>query len=100
MPPMAAPAPAPSRPPPKARWPGSYGSVDALSHRFMPSAKAVGTIRRRIVLKSPFRLADAVLMALKWQTTNYRVSARRYDAATPRGSGERDRAAAAFRGLR
>jgi hypothetical protein len=40
---MAAPVLAPSRPPPTARWPGSYGSVHAETPIANPSANALIT---------------------------------------------------------
>jgi hypothetical protein len=44
----AAPAPAPNSPPPAARWPGSYGSVQAASANAIPMARAPGTSKRLI----------------------------------------------------
>src|ERR1700750_905280 len=40
MPPIAAPVRAPNRPPPTARWPGSYGSVQADRPIANPTANA------------------------------------------------------------
>jgi hypothetical protein len=41
---MAAPVPAPNRPPPIARWPGSYGSVQADRPIANPTANALDEI--------------------------------------------------------
>jgi hypothetical protein len=53
--PIAAPLPAPIRPPPIVRWTGSYGLVQADSHRSSPTATTPGVICDFVISLVPIR---------------------------------------------
>jgi hypothetical protein len=53
--PIAAPLPAPIRPPPIVRWTGSYGLVQADSHRSSPTATTPGVICDFVISLFPIR---------------------------------------------